>query len=145
MAKRNTLKLQLSGFEELITKLDELGGNIETVVEDALQQAGETIGDDTIEAIGKGNLPAQGIYSGGETEKSVIKNPQVEWEGRMAVIGVGFDYSKPGAGGVLITGTPRMKPDQALKKIYRSKKYMNQIQNDMKDIVNDEIERCMGG
>ena len=59
--KRNTLKLQLSGFEELITKLDELGGNIETVVEDALQQAGETIGDDTIEAIGKGIFQRKNI------------------------------------------------------------------------------------
>lgn len=145
MAKRNTLKLQLGGFEELITKLDSLGGDIKGVVEDALGQAGETIGYDTIEALAKENLPRKGKYSTGDTEKSVILNPPVEWEGQTAVIGVGFDYNKPGAGGLLISGTPRMKPDTKLKGMHRGKKYMTQIQDDMKDIVNDEIERRMSG
>lgn len=142
---RNTLKLDMRGFEELITKLDGLGGDVKSVVTDALEQSAETIEWDTMDAVKKSNLPAKGKYSKGDTEKSIVKNAKVKWEGMTAVVGVGFDYDKPGAGGLLITGTPKMKPDNALKKIYKSKRYMEQIQNDMSEIINDAINEKMGG
>lgn len=146
MAKRrNTLKLTTSGFDELITKLDELGGDIMGVVEDALIQAGETIGDDTVEAVDEAYLPAEGKYSKGDTKKSIIRKPKVEWKGTTASVGVGFDYSKPGAGGFLITGTPRMKPDYELQKIYKKKQYMKQIKSGMIEIVQNAIAEKMGG
>lgn len=142
---RNTLKLQLGGFQELITKLDSLQGDVKKAVTDALEQAGETIGEDTVDAVDNANLPAKGEYSKGQTKASIITNPLVHWSGNQAEIGVGFDYSKKGAGGFLITGTPRMKPDYELQKIYKRKKYMNQIQNDMADVVNDYIKEKMEG
>lgn len=142
---RNTLKLQLGGFQELITKLDSLQGDVKKAVTDALEQTGETIGEDTVDAVDNANLPAKGEYSKGQTKASIITNPLVHWSGNQAEIGVGFDYSKKGAGGFLITGTPRMKPDYALQKIYKRKKYMNQIQNDMADVVNDYIQEKMEG
>ena len=145
MAKRNTLRLDFSGFNDLVTRLDKLGGDIQEVVEDALMQAGETIADDTIEAMGKINLPAQGKYSKGDTIKSIIKNPRVVWSGPIASINVGFDYDKPGAGGFLITGTPRMKPNAALQKIYKRKKYMDWISQGMQEIVTDAINEKLGG
>lgn len=142
---RNTLKLQLGGFQELITKLDSLQGDVKKAVTDALEQAGETIGEDTVDAVDSANLPAKGEYSKGQTKASIITNPLVHWSGNQAEIGVGFDYSKKGAGGFLITGTPRMKPDYELQKIYKRKKYMNQIQNDMADVINDYIQEKMEG
>lgn len=145
MAKRNTLNLDTRNFEELLTKLDELGGNLQKVVEDALNQAGETIENDTLDALNAANLPAKGKYSRGDTRKSVIRNPKTEWQGTTASIAVGFDYSKRGAGGLLITGTPKMKPDQALNKIYKNKRYMQQLENDMKSVVNDAIIAKMEG
>jgi hypothetical protein len=145
VGKRNTLKLDLKGFDELIYKLDKLGGDVKKITEDALDRAGETIGRDTVDAVQKSNLPAGGKYSKGDTEGSIVKNPKTEWEGMIASIGVGFDYSKPGAGGFLITGTPRMAPDNALKKIYKQKRYMSEIQKDMREIFNDEIVRRMEG
>lgn len=142
---RNTLKLQLGGFQELITKLDSLQGDVKKAVTDALEQAGETIGEDTVDAVDNANLPARGECSKGQTKASIITNPTVHWSGNQAEIGVGFDYSKKGAGGFLITGTPRMKPDYELQKIYKRKKYMNQIQNDMADVINDYIQEKMEG
>lgn len=142
---RNTLKLQLSGFEELISKLESLQGDVKKAVNDAMEQAGETIGEDTVDAVDNANLPAKGEYSKGQTKASIITNPLVHWSGNQAEIGVGFDYNKKGAGGFLITGTPRMKPDYELQKIYKRKKYMNQIQNDMADVVNDYIQEKMEG
>lgn len=144
MAKRNTLNLELSGFNELVTKLEGLNGNVHKVVTSALQQAAETIEEDTRDAVKKSNLPAKGIYSTGDTEKA-IATPSVTWSGTVAEVGVGFDYSKNGAGGFLITGTPRMQPDRELQKMYKQKKYMKAIQADMEEVVQDEISRVMEG
>lgn len=146
MAKRATLRLDMSGFSELLTQLDELGGEIEKVVEDALMQAGETIGDDTYDVVSKkANLPAKGKHSFDKTQKAVIRHPKVEWQGTVASIGVGFDYSKNGAGGLLISGTPKMKPVAGLQDIYKRKKYMRFIQSGMSDIVYDAINEKLGG
>lgn len=138
---RNTLKLELSGFNEMLTRLDKLGGDIKEVVEDALGQAAETVEWDTKDALADANLPAGGDYSDGDTMESVVSDARVDWSGTTASIGVGFDYGKPGAGGFLITGTPKMDPDYELQKIYKRKKYMQQIQEDMREIVADEIDR----
>lgn len=142
---KNTLKLELSGFGALLTELDKLGGDLKPVITDALTQMGETIGDDTMDAVSKSNLPASGKYSRGDTEKSIVRNPKVNWQGQLAEINVGFDYGKDGAGGVLITGTPRMKPVHALQRIYKQKKYMKQRETDMSDIVMDAIHERLGG
>ena len=71
--------------------------------------------------------------------------PKVEWSGTVAEVGVGFDYSMPGAGGFLITGTPKMQPNRELNRIYKQKKYMRQIQSDMEAVVADEINKKMEG
>lgn len=142
---KNVLKLDTSAFNDFAEKLDKLGADLKLIFTDALEQAGETITDDTIEAMKKENLPAKGKYqsSPSETEASIIKNPKVEWSGMMGEIGVGFDFSKPGAGGYLITGTPRMKPDRELNKIYKGKRYMKQIEQDIKEVFEAELESRM--
>lgn len=136
---RNTLRLDTSGFEGLLRRLESLGGNVDQAVENALTSAGKTIENDTREAMKRPYLPAKGQYSSGDTEKSIIKNPAVQWDGSTAWIPVGFDFSKPGAGGFLITGTPKMAPDPKLKQIYKGKKYMKAIQDSMASVVIDEI------
>ena len=143
---RNTLKLDTSGFEPMLKRLDSLGGDVKRAVNDALKQASETITEDTEEAMSASNMPAQGKYSSGTTEKSIIRDSNVRWEGNVGWVPVGFDFSKPGAGGYLITGTPRMQPDKALNRMYKQKKYMNQIQNDMGEVIMDYvIEKMEGG
>lgn len=142
---RNTLKLDTSGFEEMLRKLDSLGGNVQKAVEDALIQSAETIREDTIAAIDAANLPASGKYSTGSTRESIVSDSQITWEGLIASVPVGFDFSIPGAGGFLITGTPRMQPDRALNRMYKQKRYMKQIQNDMGDVIMDYVIDAMEG
>ena len=88
-------------------------------------------------------LPAGGKYSTGKTEATIVDNPQVEWSGSRASIEVGFDFGKPGAGGFLITGTPKMKPDKELNRMYKGKKYMKQIQDQMSEVVSEAISKAM--
>ena len=146
--KRNTLKLDTKPLEQLLTKLEQIGGNVPQATEAALKVASDKIAEDTENAIRRDNLPAQGKYSIGKTAKTVIKNPVVKWEGTVAWVPVGFDFDKEGAGGFLIsgakasyTGTPRRKPIPALRTIYKSKRYMDEVQKLMKNLIYDEINK----
>lgn len=138
---KNKAKVKLEGFKEMITTLDSLGGDLVGVAADALTQAGETIGWDTMEAAQNPNMPAEGKYSTGRTEQAVLTTPRVEVSGNLVEVGAGFDYTKDGAGGILITGTPRMKPNYELQKIFKGRRYMNNISKDIEAVVQDEIER----
>lgn len=141
---RNTLKLDTKGFEQLLIKLDSVGGNVQDVVTKALEEAGQKIGEDTHKAMQQQYLPAGGKYSKGTTEKSIVDSPQVEWSGNKASIDVGFDFGKPGAGGYLITGTPKMQPNKELNRMYKGKKYMKEIQEQMGQTVGEAIMKAMG-
>ncbi len=138
---KNKAKVKLEGFKEMITALDSLGGDLVGIAADALSQAGETIGWDTLEAAQNPNMPAEGKYSTGRTEQAVLTTPRVEVSGNLVEVGAGFDYTKDGAGGILITGTPRMKPNYELQKIFKGRRYMNNISKDIEAVVQDEIER----
>lgn len=142
--KRNTLRLDTSGLEELIVKLDSLNGDVKGAVTDALLQAAETVHDDTVDALADEYMPRQGIYSRGQT-KTTVAVPEVKWSGTLAEAPVGFDYGEKGAGGFLISGTPRMQPNRQLEQIYTRKKYMKRLQQDMQDVVSDYIMDKMEG
>lgn len=144
MAKRNTLRLDTSGFEELIVKLDALQGDVKTAVNDALLQAAETVHDDTVDALANRYMPHQGVFSTGRT-KTTVAPASVEWSGTLATAAVGFDYGEKGAGGFLISGTPRMQPNRELERIYTRKHYMKALQEDMQEVVSDYINEKMEG
>lgn len=146
------MRLDFSPFKDLLTTLDEMGGDVVSVTDRALREAAVQIQNDTVLAVGKQHLPAKGIYSQGDTERSIIHWPAVEWEGSIGSVAVGFDFSKPGAGGFLITGrrpsifgTPRMEPDKKLHRMYKGKKYIGQIQDDMLNKIWDEVIRLSEG
>lgn len=141
---RNTLRLDMSGFEGLLTELDKVGGDVRRTSELALKKAAVQIMNDTIIAADKPNLPAQGKYSRGDTTASIIHWPKVEWDGTIAWVPVGFDFSKLGSGGFLIAGTPRMEPDVALRKMYKGKKYMSEVSKMMQDVVWTELLKQWG-
>lgn len=140
MAKRKLFNLNFDEFNDLLTEFDGLGGNLKPVVTKALEDVADTVEADTEKALVKSNMPAQGKYSSGETEKSMVRNAKVEWSGTIAEIGLGFDFDKPGAAGYLISGTPRMKPNKELQRIYKRKKYLKDIQNDMSNTVIEAID-----
>ena len=135
---RNTLRLDTSGFSDALKMLDSID-NVQRVVDDALGTVAKKIETDTKSALSSANLPARGKYSTGKTNESVVTDGRVHWEGQVAWIPVGFDFSKVGAGGYLISGTPRMMPDKALNRMYKGKKYMKEIQAILADKVLDYV------
>ena len=133
---KNKFTLDCSQFERFMVELDELGADTEKAAEKVLQKAAETVQADVREAMAPGYMPAGGKYSSGETAESILE-PKVEWNGTACTVNLGFDYTKSGAGGFLITGTPKMRPNTRLHEIFAEKKYMNQI---MKKMGDDALE-----
>ena len=140
----NRMKLEIGGFDELLNQLEELGGDVKKTVEEQLTFAAETVADDTVDAMDDSNLPAQGKFSKGETIKTIVRHPSVEWVGDTAVCGVGFDMNQGGAGLLLITGTPDMKPNYKLQEIYARKKYMKKLNSKIQEGIMDVIAEKMG-
>ena len=144
MAKRkNNISIDFSAFEEYAAKLEELEADLQQVFTEAMEQAGKQVADDTVAAVQSQNLPAHGKYSHGKTMESIIKDPRVSWSGSLGVMPLGFDKTKPGAGGWLITGTPHMQPDHALQNIYGSNSYTKKINKQIEESLQQAIDKRM--
>ena len=145
MARGKGISIDYSNFADYAMRLEELEASLEDVFTRALETAAEQVQQDTIAAIAKANLPAGGKYSQGETKDSVLENVKAEKSGSVIEVKLGFDKTVYGAGGWLITGTPKMQPDKALTKIYGNKKYANDITKVIQEELQKEINEIMGG
>ena len=143
-SRKNAIWVDFNGFSDLAEQLDMLGADLHEIFQDVMEQTAETIQEDTESALASGNLPAGGQYSRGNTANSIVQSPSVTWSGEVGEIPLGFEFSKPGAGGFLITGTPRMRPDYELERIYSGRKYENDIKRDIEDYLQAEIDSRIG-
>ena len=144
MAKK-MFQLETKGFEAMLKRLDSLGGDVRGAVDEALGKAAETVRQDTITATQPQNLPRQGKYSNNVTITSIVQDTSVHWEGQTAWVPVGFDFSRPGAGGYLITGTPKMQPAPQLHRMYKQKQYMAGIQKQIGEVITQHVVDKMAG
>lgn len=145
MARKQMISIDFKNFSDYAEKIDKLGANLKSVFSKAMEEAAEKVQQDTIAAIQPVNLPDKGRYSTGDTLNSVIRDPKTKWEGSVGEIPLGFDKTKPGAGGWLITGTPKMRPDYALEKIYGTKRYESELKKTIEKALQREIDKIMGG
>lgn len=143
-ARKSMLSIDFSNFYEYAEKLDNLGADLQEIFDRAMTEAGKEVQQDVEKAIISAKLPAHGKYSRGDTKSSVIKDLSVKWSGTIGEMGLGFDKTKPGAGGFLITGTPKMQPVRELADIFGSKKYERKIKKGIEKDLQKEIDRRMG-
>lgn len=143
--KRQKFGIDFSQFAELAEELEALGGNLEDIFSNMLEDIGEEIQVYTLEAMDPKNLPAKGAFSRGTTEKSIELNPKPKWSGPYGTINFGFDKDKPGAGSFLITGTPRMQPNHELEVMYAQKGFTRGVTEAMREILEEALEELGGG
>lgn len=143
LARKKFLSLDSSALDSYIERLHAIEADVEKVVSDALEDAAVKVQEDTIKALDASKLPAHGKYSKGNTKESVIKDPKATMAHKCVEVPLGFDKTKPGAGGFLITGTPKMQPDRALANIYGSKKYERDINNAVQAELKKAIDERM--
>ena len=131
----NKTKIEFDGFEEVIARLNKLGGNIRGTTEKALKETHSLITKQAKDAIIPHRLT-------GETEKSLVLNPQVVWEGTIASVQTGFDISNGGLPSIfLMYGTPRMSKDQKLYNAFFGAKTKKDVKKIQEDIFYEEIRR----
>lgn len=147
MAK-NKFTLEVKGFEELISKLDELGGSdaMKRGVESALKESKQYINSQIKMAMANGNLPAGGKYSTGETLKSLDEAIEVVWQGMTAEMKIGFKLEKSGLRSIfLMYGTPKMPPVAGLKDAVYGNKTKKKCKEIQTEAINKVIKRIMEG
>ena len=142
--RKNYIAVDFSAFAEYAEKLDRLGADLKDVIGDAMEEAAKQVQEDTADAVESANLPAGGQYSDGETRASIVRDVTPKWSGSVGEVHLGFDKSKPGAGGFLITGTPKMAPDAALAEMYSGKNYQRQINKKIKEHRQKALEELGG-
>lgn len=144
MASRNHgLSIDFSCFEAYAEELEKLGADISEIFSEVMEEAGKEVQEKTKEASANAYLPAGGKYrsSNSETLAAIDPSPKPIVSGSVIEIGLGFDKSKPGAGGFLITGTPRMAPDYKLEDLYVRKRYKNKLVKEIGESLQDEIDK----
>ena len=143
---RMKISINFKGFEEYAEKLEGLGGDLRAAVDEALTESYEYV-TRNLEADMKKH------YLTGETERSILRDSKVEWNGNIGEIKVGFDIKNRGLPSVfLMYGTPRHAPGHpgttADKQLYddvygsSTKRKISKIQ---KDIFEKALRRRMGG
>lgn len=142
--RKNYIAVDFSAFAEYAEKLDRLGADLKDVIGDAMEEAAKQVQEDTADAVESANLPAGGQYSDGETRASIVRDVTPKWSGSVGEVHLGFDKSKPGAGGFLITGTPKMAPDAALAEMYSGKKYQRQINKMIEERLQNALDELGG-
>ena len=143
---RNKIGLQVKGFEEYMSKLDELGGSdaMKRGVEAALKASKQYVTPQIEAAMAR--LPAGGKYSTGDTKKSIDKDMTVEWQGMSGSVKVGFDFKKSGMTSIfLMYGTPKMPPVAGLKDAIYGTKTQRQITSVQAEALDKVIKRVMEG
>lgn len=143
--RKNTLMMDFDIFADYAEKLDKLGADLKEIFGAAMEEAAEKVQEDTRKALESEHLPAKGIYrtQAHETENSVIRDVKPKWRGDLGTVDLGFDKTKPGAGGWLITGTPKMSPDKELNQIYVGRKYATDLTKNIQKRLQKELNERM--
>ena len=142
--RKNYIAVDFSAFAEYAEKLDRLGADLKDIIGDAMEEAAKQVQEDTADAVESANLPAGGQYSDGETRASIVRDVTPKWSGSVGEVHLGFDKSKPGAGGFLITGTPKMAPDAVLAEMYSGRKYQRQINKMIEEHLQKALDELGG-
>lgn len=133
MAK-NTMKLDLNGFKELLERIQKAGGNIDTAAEKALVESAKRFMEDLKNGIKK-------HHRTGLTEASLNDPTQIEREGNRLTLKVGFDLGKGGLPALFLEyGTPRVKAEPFIQSaIQRNQAKSRKIQKELLSKILKEL------
>lgn len=144
------LELDFTEFIDLLERIEEVGGNLDEVAEEALSRAFDVITPKIEKAIQNSNLPAHGKYSQKYTRKALITDKKIIKEGSTFSVNAGFDFRKGGMTsiylmyGTEVNGTPRMAPAKGLKEAIQNI-YSDEIQAIQRDVLQKAINKAVLG
>lgn len=135
------MKLEFDGFSEIVKRFEKLDADIKPVVEKALTETHRIITEKAQFAVQKPNLPAGGRYSRDTTERSLVTQPEIEWNGTVASVFVGFDIKHGGLPSVfMIHGTPSYMKNQLLYDAFYGDQTIGEVRRVQKEIFTEAME-----
>lgn len=145
---RNRVTIDFRGFDEYMERLDRLGNTaaMKRGVEAGLKASKQYVNTEITKVVKKSNLPAHGKYSSGDTKNSIDKNFNVDWQGLVGSMNIGFDFSKSGMTSIfLMYGTPKMQPVPGLYDAIYGNRTKTKIRKLQKEAIDEVIKRMMEG
>lgn len=139
------LDMDLSGLNEVLEQLNKMGEDAQKAAEEATREAFKIITRRAENAIQKPNLPAQGRYSHGRSEKSLVKEPKFKWSGTAVSVDVGFNIKHGGLPTIfMMYGTPRYMKVQALYDAFYGEQTQTEIYRAVEKILTDKLQGGLG-
>ena len=136
--------LEFSGFSEAIKKLENAGGDIKLVTEEALKETHRIVTEKVDSVMIPANMPAGGDYWTGRTEESLVRSPKITWKGSEASVDVGFNTRKGGFASIfLLRGTPYYRPVQALVDAFYGDQTKGEVMAAQKKIFDEAIGKLL--
>lgn len=150
----NKTRIEFDGFDEAIARLNKLNGNVKAISEKALKKTHEIITKKAEDAITPHNQTHQ-------TEKTLRKEAEIEWEGTLASVKTGFSISEGGLASIfLMYGTQshavsnqyaknigivaEHSKDAKLYNAFFGARTRKEVSEAQREIFNNEIRRLNG-
>jgi hypothetical protein len=140
------MSITFKGFEQLAEDIDAIGGDLHKAVDEALNESQKIIQNNLQTAAADYSRKGGGKgYTTGKMYQSIITSPQVEWNGLIGEVKVGFNLSSKGGWHsiFIMYGTPRMAKNQKVYNAIRGTKTKNQIAKKQEEIMQDHLK--LGG
>lgn len=150
----NKSRIEFDGFDEAIARLNKLNGNVKNISEKALKKTHEIITQKAQDAITPHNDTHQ-------TEKTLRKEAEIEWNGSLASVKTGFSISEGGLASIfLMYGTQshaagnqygknlgvaeETKKDAKMYNAFFGSSTRKEVAEAQREIFNSEIRRLNG-
>ena len=105
------LGLDFSDLDAWAKEIVAWGGKVKPTAEKALRETHRIVTDHIQAVMSPSNMPAKGKYWTGDTLEHLRRNAEIEWDGDVGSVGVGFEIKEGGITSIfLMYGTPRHKP-----------------------------------
>lgn len=136
--RKSFISLQLTGFDELLKKIEDAGGSINGAVDSCMKQSAQIQQKELKAQMRKANVK--------ETLVNRMPPPEIKWNGNACVARVGYpkgDYDPnkltDGYKAVFINyGTPRISPREFIKKA------QNQAKKQIKQSQEETLNKILG-
>ena len=128
-------QVEFDGFDQMLTRLKKLEGDAKEVTEEALKETFNVVTK-------KAEAAIKPHRETGETEASLRQKPQIQWQGSVGTVHVGFDMKSGGLPSIfLMYGTPRMEKDQKLYNAFYGAATKREIHAAQEEVFFKEIRR----
>ena len=146
------MSIIFDGFAKLAEDLDEIGGNLQEAVNEALEETQFIVQSNLVTAAEMYSAANKGKkgYATGKMYKSIIQDLNIDWKGTVAEVKTGFTGEGDKYAGFMhsifvMYGTPKMAKDAKVYNAIKGTKTRKEIARKQEEIMVKHLELGKGG